>query len=195
MQPRRWSPPAVAPAPVRAADPSNQSSPSPQSHWGAVEYAVSFVYYMLFFGSIGFLFRSRFPIELGLFFFVNNDDLREWALRKVGIRLVPGTLAPPFVQAFVWLTGASILFGRWKASAPAWMASWFPPPDTPWPVLAGMALACAALWVVATAVVGKVLPWFGIELARDSLGWTVVQGLIGFAILGLLLLLASIGGY
>jgi hypothetical protein len=36
-----------------------------------------------------------------------------------------------------------------------------------------------------------VLPWVGIEIARDSLAWTITEGLVGFATLGLLFLLLS----
>ena len=37
----------------------------------------------------------------------------------------------------------------------------------------------------------RALPWFGITLARESLAWTVAEAVIGFAILGLVLLLLS----
>jgi hypothetical protein len=36
-----------------------------------------------------------------------------------------------------------------------------------------------------------VLPWFGIEIARDSRAWAITEGLVGFAMLGLLFLLLS----
>jgi hypothetical protein len=50
MQPREWSPPAIEPPKGPAADPSEASAPSARSQWGALEYVVSFVFYMLFFG-------------------------------------------------------------------------------------------------------------------------------------------------
>jgi hypothetical protein len=81
---------------------------------------------MLFFGLIAGLSRSRFPIDLGLFFFT-NDALTEWALRKVGIRLIPDSLGESFVRAFVWITGVSILFTHWKDAAPAWLTPWLLP--------------------------------------------------------------------
>jgi hypothetical protein len=186
MQPRKWSPPAIEPK-GPAADPSARSL-HPQ--WGVLEYVVSFTYYMLFFGVIAGLLRSRFPIDLGMFFFFTNDGLIERVLHKVGIRLVPDSLGATFVKAFVWVTGASILVAHWKASAPTWLSSWLPP-DMPWSVIAGVALGCAVLNAISTAFVRRVLPWVGIETARGTLAWTIIQGLVGFAMLGLLVLLLS----
>jgi hypothetical protein len=158
-----------------------------------LEYVVSFTFYMLFFGVIAGLLRSRFPIDLGMFFFFTNDGLIEWVLRKVGIRLVPDSLGATFVKAFVWVTGATILLAHWKDSAPAWLSSWLPP-NAPWPVIAGAALGCAVLKAISTAFVRRVLPWFGIEIARDSLAWTLTEGLVGLATLGLLFGLLSMPG-
>ena len=87
-------------------------------------------------------------------------------MRKVGIRLVPDSLGATFVKAFVWVTGASILFAHWKDSAPAWLSSWLPP-DMPWAFIAGAALGWAVLEAISTAFVRRVLPWVGIEIARD----------------------------
>ena len=189
MQPREWSPPAMKPSQKPAAAPAVASARSPRQ-WGALEYLVSFVFYMLFFGVIAGLLRSRFPIDLGMFLFFTNDRLIEWVLRKVGIRLVPDSLGATFVEAFVWVTGASILFAHWTESAPAWLSSWFPS-NAPWSLIAGAALGCAVLKAISTAFVRRVLPWIGIEIARDSLAWTITEGLVGFAMLGLLFLLLS----
>jgi hypothetical protein len=190
MQPRKWSPPATEPSQGPAAAPSEASARSPRPQWGALEYIVSFIYYMLFFGVIAGVLRSRFPIGLGMFFFFTNDGLIEWVLRKVGIRLVPDSLGETFVKALVWVTGASILFAHWQDSAPAWLSSWLPP-NAPWSVIAGAALGSAVLKAISTALVRGVLPWLGIEIARDSLAWTLTEGLVGFAMLGLLFLLLS----
>ena len=67
MQPREWSPPPIEPR----KGPAEASAGSRQ--WGAVEYLVSFVFYMLFFGVIAGLLRSRFPIDLGMFLFFTNE--------------------------------------------------------------------------------------------------------------------------
>jgi hypothetical protein len=190
MQPREWSPPAIKPSRGPAADPSEASARSPRSQWGALEYLVSFLFYTLFFGVIAGVLRSRFPIGLGMFLFFTNDGLIEWVLRKVGIRLVPDSLGATFVEAFVWVTGASILLAHWKDSAPAWLSSWFPP-NAPWSLIAGAALGCAVLKAISTAFVRKLLPWVGIKIARDSLAWTITEGLVGFAMLGILFLLLS----
>jgi hypothetical protein len=190
MQPREWSPPAIKPSQNPAATPAEASARSLRPEWGALEYLVSFVFYMLFFGVIAGLLRSRFPIDLAMFLFFTNDGLIEWALRRVGIRLVPDSLGATFVKAFVWVTGASILFTNWTDSAPAWLSSWFPS-NAPWSLIAGAALGGAVLKVISTAFVRRVLPWVGIKIARDSLAWTITEGLIGFAMLGLLFLLLS----
>jgi hypothetical protein len=145
---------------------------------------------MLLFGVIAGLLQSRFPIDLGMFFFFTNEGLIEWVLRKVGIRLVPGSLGETFVMAFVWVTGASILFAHWKDSAPAWLSSWLPP-NVHWSVIAGAALGCAVLKAISTAFVRRVLPRVGIQFARDSFAWTITEGLVGFAMLGLLFFLLS----
>jgi hypothetical protein len=186
MQPRKWSPPAIEPS----AGPSEASARTPRPQWGALEYVVSFMFYMLFFGVIAGFLRSRFPIDLGMFFFFTKDELIEWMLRKVGIRLVPDSLGATFVKAFVWMTGATILFAHWQDAAPAWLSSWLPP-NAPWSLIAGVALGCAVLTAVSTAFVRRVLPWVGIEIARDSSAWTITEGLVGFAMLGLLFLLLS----
>ena len=190
MQPREWSPPPIEPARGPAAAPPEAPARSPHVQWGVLEYFVSFVLYMLFFGVIAGLLRSRFPIGLGMFLFFTNDGLIEWALRKVGIRFVPDSLGATFVTAFVWVAGASILFARWKDSAPAWMSSWLPP-NVHWSVIAGAALGCAVLKAISTAFVRRVLPWVGIEIARESRAWAITEGLVGFAMLGLLVLLLS----
>ena len=190
MQPREWSPPAIKASQKPAAAQVEASARSPRPEWGALEYLVSFVFYMLFFGVIAGLLRSRFPIDLAMFLFFTNDRLIEWALRKVGIRLVLDSLGATFVTAFVWVTGASILLANWTDSVPAWLSSWFPS-NAPWSVIAGAALGCAVLKAISTAFVRRVLPWIGIEIARDSSAWAITEGLFGFAMLGLLFLLLS----
>src|ERR1700759_3587671 len=142
MPTRKWWPPATESSRRRAADSVEASPRSPRSERGMLEWIVSFVIYMLFFGVIAGLLQSRFPIHLGLFFFFTNDGLIKWALRKVGIRLVPDSLGASFVKAFVWVTGVSILITQWEGSAPAWLLWWLPP-DPPWSAVAGAALGCA----------------------------------------------------
>ncbi len=190
MPPREWSPPIIKPSHDSAANSSNASAGSPRSEWGVLEYGVSFICYMLFFGVIAGLLRPRFPVDLGLFFFFTNDKLIERVLSGVGMRLVPDSLGATFVEAFVWVTGVSILFAHWKDSAPVWLSSWLPP-NAPWSLIASAAVGCAVLMVISKAVVSKVLPWVGIEIARDSRAWTITQGLVSLAVLALLSLLLS----
>jgi hypothetical protein len=125
-----------------------------------------------------------------MFFFFTNDGLIEWVLRKVGIRLVPDLLGATFVKTVVWMTGASILLAHWKDSAPVWLSSWFPP-NLHWSSIAGAALGWAVLNATSTAFVRTILLWVGIEIDRDGLAWTITEGLVGFAMLGLLFWLLS----
>ncbi|WP_284266367.1 hypothetical protein [Bradyrhizobium iriomotense] len=151
---------------------------------------MSFIFHVLFFGLIAGVLRTRFPLDLGLFIFFTNDGMTEWALRKIGIRLVPGSLGETFVNAFVWGSGVSILFTHWKDAAPKWLVP-FVLVDAPWFAIVGMAVGCALLKAISTTVVRRVLPWFGIKIAPDSRAWTIAYGVVGFAILGLVLLALS----
>ncbi|MCP3476272.1 hypothetical protein NLM33_39320 [Bradyrhizobium sp. CCGUVB1N3] len=151
---------------------------------------MSLIFHVLFFGLIAGLLRTRFPLDLGLLIFFTNEGMTDWALRKVGIRLVPDSLGETFVHFFVWMTGASILLTHWKAAAPAWLVP-LGLVDPPWSTIIGVAVGCAVLTAISTTVVRRVLPWFGIKLARDSLAWTITHGLVGFGILGVVLLVAS----
>jgi hypothetical protein len=186
---------ALASAQAKATDLADASVRSQRSQWGAVQYFVSFLFYMLVFGLIAAVLRTRFPLELGLFFFFTNDDLTEWALRKLGIRLVPESFGANFISAFVWVTGASILFARWKGTAPVWLSSLGPANPPSWYVIAGVALGCAVLMAVSAAVVRNLLPRVGIEIAPGSVTWEITRGLIGFAILVLLDLLGHTIGW
>jgi hypothetical protein len=171
--------------PSQGAQSSDASSPSP---WGVTEYVVHFISFMLLFGVTGFLFSSWFPIALGLFLFFTNDEFIGWMLQKVGIRLVPDTLGPEFIKAFVFLFGLWILLVYWKESAPAWLSPWLPP-SASWYFIGGAAFGCAVLKITSVAVVRKLLPQFGIEIARGRQDWAilVVLGmLIGLFMLALL---------
>jgi hypothetical protein len=191
MKPREWTPPAISPSQRAAAALARASAQSPRTQWAVLEYLVSFAVYMLFFGVIAVVLRSRFPIDLGMFLFLTNDGLIEWGLRKAGIQLVAGSFGAAFVKPLVWVTGVSILSAHWKDSAPAWLSPWLPPPDLPWSFIVGAAFGWVVLEAISTAFVSRVLPWFGIEIARDSRAWTVTEGLVAFATLGLLYLLFS----
>jgi hypothetical protein len=139
----------------------------------------------LIFGLIGLFFRSGFPIGLGLFLAVVDDRFIEWVLRKVGIQLVPDTLGPEFIKAFVFLLGLWILFSYWRDSTPGWLLQWVAPSQESWYLIAGAALICALLQRISAAVVEKLLPRFGIAIApgRQSLAILGVLGvLIGLAI-------------
>jgi hypothetical protein len=178
---------------VRAEAPRSDAPDESQgSQSGALYYFVWFVYCMLFFGLIAGVLKSRFPIELGLFVFFTNNDLIAWAFRKVGIQLAPESLGANFIGAFVWVTGAAILLTRWKESAPAWLTANMPPDPPPWSYIAATAFACALLSTISTVFVRQLLPKVGIKIAPDSKTGTMIRGLVGVAILGLMLLLGFI---
>jgi hypothetical protein len=178
MTRRTWSPPVQSPQ-GGAASPA-ASAPS-QSQQQGREYARKFIRDAIFFGVIGILFWSWFPVALGAFLFFADEDFIEWALAKIGIRFVPDTLGPAFIDTFVFLAGTWALLTTWKDSAPAWL---LPPAGTPWPVIVAIALACAVLKIISTTVIKKVLPRRGIELTpyRQSLA---IIGLTGLGILAL----------
>ena len=194
MEQRRWSPPAAVSAQGPATAPAETPERSRRSHWGVVEYIVSFVYYMLFFGAIGGWFHSRFPIDLGLFLFFTDDELIEWALRTVGIRLIPESFGTTFIGAFVWITGASILLARWKDAAPAWLSSGMNT-NPSWYVIAGAALAFAVLATISLTAVRKLLPWVGIKIAPGGIMWATARAVIEFGLLALLVLVGSATGW
>jgi hypothetical protein len=144
---------------------------------------------MIFFGAIGLLVSSWFPVTLGIFLFFTDDEFIEWVLWKVGIRLVPDTLGTEFIKAFVFLFGLSTLLIFWKESAPAWLSPWVPP-SASWYVIGVGAFGCAALKIISVAIVRKLLPQFGIEIApgRQSLAILAVLGVpIGMVVLALLI--------
>jgi hypothetical protein len=183
MEQRKWTAPASPPDQAAVAP-----SQSRRFQWGLLEYAAWLFYYMLFFGLIAALAGSRFPIELGLFFFFTNDELIAWTLRKVGIRLVPESLGATFIGAVMWMTGVSILLTRWQDFGPAWLAS-IVLPNPSWPVIAGVALGCTVLAAVATTVVRRLLPWTWISIVPGGVAAEIIRTLIVFGILGLLALL------
>jgi len=179
MKQREWSVPAREPS--QGGQSSDTSGPS--RPWGGREFVTHFVFLMIVSGVIGFFFLSWFPIALGLFLFFTDDDFIEWLLQKVGIRLVPDTLGPEFIKAFVFLLGLWALLVSWKDSAPAWLTPWIPP-SASWYLIAGGALFCAVLKIISVAVVRKLLPQFGIEIAPGRQSWAIL------AVLGMLIGLA-----
>src|SRR5215831_7665834 len=106
MDRRNWSPPALESAQCKARDSSDAtgSSPPPGARWAA-----KFILSIVFFGVIGALFSSWFPISLGAVLFFTDEDFIDWALHTVGIRLVPDALGSIFIKMFVFLIGWSTL--------------------------------------------------------------------------------------
>jgi hypothetical protein len=189
MQRSKRSMPAIESSEGQAGDSSDASRLSRPLQRGGRHFAELFIGYTIFFGIIGLLLSSWFPLGLGAFLFFTNDEFIEWVLQKIGIRLVPDTLGSEFIKAFVFLTASVALLTYWKESAPAWLLPWIS--TASWPRIVGAALLCAVLATISTAVVRKLLPRIGIEITPNSLGWTITKGLIGLSVLGILVLLAS----
>ena len=194
MKQREWSMPVRASSQGQPGQSSNPSGPSrPGGLVEFVEYVKRFISCMIFFGAIGFLFSSWFPVALGLFLFFTDGEFIDWALRKVGIRLVPDTLGSEFVKALVFVFGSWILITYWKDSAPAWLLPWIPPSDASWYLIGGAALFFAVLQIISVAVVRKLLPRFKIEIAPGRQSWAILV-VLGMLI-GLLMLALFIFGY
>jgi hypothetical protein len=167
----------------RVADTPDTLQQAPQRSVGY--YLSRFIAYLMIFGVIALFVGSRFPLDLGVFLFVTDDDFIVWALGKIGIRLVPDTIGTNFVRFFVWLIGLAVLLAVWSASAPAWLSSWLPaqpPAGSWWWALAGLAAIIAVIETAATAIIKRLLPWLGI--ARGSLRWTLAEGAIRLVVLG-----------
>jgi hypothetical protein len=178
MKRRTWTPPAVEPpqgqAPVAP-------SASPTSQQSAGGYAKKLIRYAAFFGVIGILFRSWFPLALGAFMFFTDDQFIEWALGQVGIRIVPDTLGSQFIRTFVFLVGLGLLFAKWKDSMPAWLTPWLPF-DASWPQLGAIAVAIALLALISARVTKSLLLRLGIERAPGTLTFAI-DSLIVLALL------------
>jgi hypothetical protein len=149
-----------------------------------VEFISLFLAYMLIYGLIAVLLRSTFPIGLGLFFFFTRDDLIERVLRKTGVQVVPGSFGWEFIKTFVFFTGWWVLFSYWRDFLPQWLQWLSFSPDTSWPFVGAMALACAVLTTVATLATRKLLPRIGIASAPGSLAWSTSEFVIGLCLLG-----------
>lgn len=151
----------------------------------AAVFLAKFIIYMVFFGFIGVLASSLFPVCLGLFLFFTADDFVEWVLETTGIRLVPHAPGPKFIKFFVFTFGWGLLLGSWRDSAPAWLEPLLPP-KAPWPFFARAALLMAATAAIAAAVAGLLAPRAGDRSADEGLGRITAKFLIGLGVLALL---------
>jgi hypothetical protein len=185
MEQRKWTPPPLPPRPAEPA--KDQFAAVSDAFAGAGEFVLLFIGYMLIYGLIGLLLSSTFPIGLGLLFFFTRDELIEGVLRKSGIRVEPGSFGWEFIKAFVFFAGWSILLSTWKTSMPQWLQG-TPLSDASWPVLAGIALACAALSIVSKVLARKLLPRIGIASAPGSIAWSTAEFVIGLGLLGIVLI-------
>lgn len=150
----------------------------------ALVFLAKFIVTMLFFGFIGILASSLFPVCLGLFLFLTSDDFVEWVLETTGIRFVPHAPGPEFIKFFVFTFGWGLLLGSWRDSAPAWLEPMLPP-KAPWPFFARAALLMAATAAIAAAIAGLLAPRAKDE-PTEGLGRTTAKFLIALGVLALL---------
>ena len=144
--------------------------------------------YMVVFGIIALLFQSRVPLYLGAFLFFTDGERIERALGTIGIRLEPDTIGPDVVKGFVSMFGWFALLASLKGSAPAWLAAWMPPAES-WSFIAGIAIVLAIIEAFAALAMRRALPWFGLRVRPDSLGWTAIKLVMAVGALALLVLL------
>ncbi len=170
--------PAVAPA---VPEPSRNS---------AKDVLGDFFGYVVLFGFITLLFQSRIPLYLGAFLFLTDGERIEYALGKLGILFEPDTIGPEIIKGFVSLFGWFALLASLRASVPAWLAPWMPA-DLSWSSIAGIAVVLATVEAVTDSTMRRALPWFGVEIRRDSLTWTAIKLLIAIGVLALLVLLGA----
>jgi hypothetical protein len=172
----------------QAGESSHASAPAPPSKPLGRKFLGKFIVYLIFFSILGFFFSSKFPMALGAFLFVTDDEFIAWVLGSSGIRLVPDTLGSNFVKLLAWMIGLTVLLAYWRGSAPTWLSPWLPP-SASWPYIAGVvgsvAAAGALIDTASTAVSRKLLPRAGI--APDSLRWTTTAGVIWLVMVGIVI--------
>jgi hypothetical protein len=184
---RTWTPPAPPP-PGKAAAAAASAWQSGLKTAG--KYANQLLGTVVLFGFISILFWSWFPLALGLFFFVNDDQFIEWVLASVGIRLVPDTLGSHAVRAFVFLAALGAVCTTWKNSVPVPLAPWVPV-DGSWLETAGAALVIAVLAVASRWVTRHILPRIGIERPTDTMR-LAVEGVFVLALLAAVFAMSAI---
>jgi hypothetical protein len=135
------------------------------------------------FGIIGIVFWSWFPLALGWFFFFTDERFIEWALGKVGVRLVPDTIGSQAVRTFVFLAGLGALCAKWKDSVPALLAPWVPI-DASWLQMGTAAVAIAVLTFSSARVTKRILPRIGIAHPNDTIT-LAIEGLLVLTFLAL----------
>ncbi|OAF19585.1 hypothetical protein [Bradyrhizobium neotropicale] len=161
-------------------------SPTAPFHKSGRDLFADFLGHVVLFGIIGLLFQSRFPLCLGLYSFFTDEERVEWAFRKIGIRFEPETIGPDLLKCFVSWLGWIWLLASWKDSAPAWLAPWMPP-SASWSFVGGAAFVFAIVEAISTAMMRRTLPWLGLEIRPDSLGWTAIKFLAGACLLAALI--------
>lgn len=144
--------------------------------------------YMVVFGIIALLFQSRVPLYLGAFLFVTDGERIERALGTIGIRLEPDTIGPDVVKGFASLFGWFALLACLKGYVPVWLAVWMPPAES-WSFIAGIAIVLAIVEAFAALAMRRALPWFGLRVRPDSLGWSAIKLVMAVGALALLVML------
>lgn len=146
---------------------------------------------MILSGIIALFLQSRAPLYLGAFLFLTDGERIESALGTIGIRFEADAIGPDIVKAFAWLFGWFALLASLRTSVPAWLATWMPPAESSWSILAGIALLVAIVDALAALAMRRASPWFGWDINPDSLTWSTIKLVIAVGGLALLVLLQA----
>jgi hypothetical protein len=178
MNRSEWSPPSPAPTDDKAR-PSAAESPPAVALWYS-----RFALNLAFFGLVGALVGSWFPLCLGAFLFFTDENFIESGFQALGIRLIPDSFGSVFIKSLVFLIGIAALIVYWKDAAPAWLSSQLPAGSPPWALIAGIALLIGLLSTASAWLMKLMLP----EIARNSLTWTVTRGGFALCMFGMVML-------
>jgi hypothetical protein len=178
MNRSQWSPPSLAPADRTVRLPGAETPPAVALWYSRLVLNVAF------FGLVGALVGSWFPLCLGAFLFFTDENFVEWALRATGIKLIPESFGSVFIKSLIFLVGIAALIAYWKDAAPAWLSSQLPAGSPPWALIAGIALGIGLLSTASGWLMNLMLP----EIPGNSLTWTITRGGIALCMFGMVML-------
>ena len=144
------------------------------SHGSAKDIVCDLIGYAVLFGIFALLFQSRLPLYFAAFLFLTDGERIEGVLARIGIRLEPETIGQDIVKRFVFWFGWFALLDPFKASVPAWLATWLPPTQ-PWSSLACIAILLAVVEALTGLALRGALPHLRWDIRPNGLTWTTIQ--------------------
>jgi hypothetical protein len=172
-----------------AAQIQTATTPSRMTGWDILGDAYG---YAVLSAIVAFVFQSRVPFYLGAFMFLTDGERIESALATVGIRFEPGAIGPDILKGFVSLFGWFVLLVWLRDSVPPSLATWAPPPEPSWSLIAGIALAIVIVEALAIRAMRLVLPWLGLEIRWDSLTGKIIKLVLAISALVVVALLTAL---